>query len=105
MPLSALQHVSVDHCLRLEAMATLLVVLASDAPARQEPFDPDKLMRIENRIAAGIFSVDDWWGLEQMSTTSGLNCPTCRSAIYEITDSRVLRFRCRPATPSQPRAC
>lgn len=30
-----------------------------------------------------------------MSIPSGLNCPDCRSALYEIKDSRVLRFRCR----------
>jgi two-component system chemotaxis response regulator CheB len=24
-----------------------------------------------------------------------LNCPTCRSALYELKDQRVLRFRCR----------
>jgi two-component system chemotaxis response regulator CheB len=95
MPQSALQHVAVDHCLRLEDMASLLVMLARDAPSAQEPSNPERLMEIENRIAAGIFSVGDWWGLEQMSTPSGLNCPTCRSALYELRDSRVLRFRCR----------
>ena len=52
-------------------------------------------MEIENRIAEGIFSVEDWWTLEQMSVPSGFNCPDCRSALYEIKDARVLRFRCR----------
>jgi two-component system chemotaxis response regulator CheB len=52
-------------------------------------------MDIENRIAEGIFNIDDWWGLEQMSTPSGLNCPNCHSALYELNDKRVLRFRCR----------
>ncbi len=53
------------------------------------------LMDTENRIADGIFNVEDWWHLEQMSIPSGLNCPMCRSALYELEDRRVLRFRCR----------
>ncbi len=35
------------------------------------------------------------WVLEQMSIPSGFNCPDCRSALYEIKGSRLLRFRCR----------
>jgi two-component system chemotaxis response regulator CheB len=52
-------------------------------------------MEIENRIADGNFNVQDWLALEQMSIPSGLNCPNCRSALYEIRDQRVLRYRCR----------
>jgi two-component system, chemotaxis family, protein-glutamate methylesterase/glutaminase len=94
MPRSALRHVPVDHCLKITEIARLLVELAADDP---EPAPPNhgRLMEIENRIASGIFNVDDWWGLEQLSTPSGLNCPNCRSALYEIDDRRVLRFRCR----------
>lgn len=94
MPVSALRHVPVDHCCKLAEMATLFVKLAEDDPPPDER-DIEKLMEIENRIAEGIFSVDDWWGLEQMSEPSGLNCPNCRSALYELTDKRVLRYRCR----------
>jgi two-component system, chemotaxis family, protein-glutamate methylesterase/glutaminase len=52
-------------------------------------------MEIENGTAEGIFSVDDWWVLKQMSEPSGLNCPDCHSALYELNDKRILRFRCR----------
>ncbi len=94
MPVSALRHVSVDHCCKLAEIAALFVKLAEDDPPPDER-DVEKLMAIENRIAEGIFSVDDWWNLEQMSEPSGLNCPNCRSALYELNDKRVLRFRCR----------
>jgi len=30
-----------------------------------------------------------------MSIPSGLNCPACRSALYELKDRRILRYRCR----------
>lgn len=96
MPRSALRHVEVDHCLKIPEMAALMVTLARDDPP--EPVPPsqrEELMRIENRIASGVFSVEDWWGLEQMSDPSGLNCPDCRSALYELKERRMLRFRCR----------
>ena len=76
-------------------MAALFTDLASDDPPNVATGDLDDLMEVENRIAAGVFNVVDWWRLEQMSIPSGLNCPDCRSALYEIKDSRVLRFRCR----------
>lgn len=95
MPISAIQHVPVDHCCKLAEMAPLFVELANDDPATPAGPDLEKLMEIENRIADGVFSVDDWWGLERMSAPSGLICPNCRSALYELNDKRVLRFRCR----------
>ncbi len=66
---------------------------AGDPPSESE--QSSRLMEIENRIAEGIFNVDDWWALEHMSAPSGLNCPNCRSALYELKDQRVLRYRCR----------
>jgi two-component system, chemotaxis family, protein-glutamate methylesterase/glutaminase len=95
MPLSALHHVSIDHRCTLAEMAILLTYLARDDPSEPELKAAAALMETENRIAEGIFNVADWWHLERMSAPSGLNCPTCRSALYELNDRRVLRFRCR----------
>lgn len=94
MPLSAIRHVAIDHRCKLAEMARLFVALAKDDPP-EETADLGKLIEIETRIAEGIFNVDDWWALEQMSVPSGLNCPDCRSALYELKDKRLLRFRCR----------
>jgi two-component system chemotaxis response regulator CheB len=94
MPLSAIRHMKVDRICKLKEMARLFVELANDDPP--EAGDAvQQLMAIENRIAEGIFNVEDWWALEQMSAPSGLNCPNCRSALYELKDTRVLRYRCR----------
>ncbi len=95
MPLSAIRHVHVDKVCTLDDMARLFVMLANDDPPAEADDSLQKLMEIENRIAEGIFKVDDWWALEQMSMPSGLNCPSCRSALYELKDQRVLRYRCR----------
>jgi two-component system, chemotaxis family, protein-glutamate methylesterase/glutaminase len=94
MPLSAIRHMEIDRVCTLEEMARQLVELANDAPPEDVP-SLEKLMEIENRIAEGVFKVEDWWSLEQMSIPSGLNCPSCRSALYELKDQRVLRYRCR----------
>jgi two-component system chemotaxis response regulator CheB len=95
MPLSALRHVPIDHRCKIAEMAVLLSELVEDEPPADPVGPAEALLQTENRIADGIFNVDDWWQLEQMSLPSGLNCPTCRSALYELKDRRVLRFRCR----------
>ena len=94
MPRSALRRVPVDYQASLQELGTLLGRLAA-APPPEDPTGSDLLMEIESRIAAGDFRVADWWDLENMSKPSGLNCPDCRSALYELDDKRVLRFRCR----------
>ncbi len=95
MPRSAIRHIEVDKVCTLDEMACLFVVLANDAPPPETERSLQRLMEIENRTAEGIFNVEDWWALEQMSMPSGLNCPSCRSALYELKDQRVLRFCCR----------
>ncbi len=95
MPRSAIRSVTIDHVCRLAEMSRLFVELAKDDPPGDGQPEIEKLMEVENRIAEGIFNVEDWWTLEQMSKPSGLNCPACRSALYELNDKRVLRFRCR----------
>jgi len=94
MPLSALRHIPVDYSCRLEKIGPLLARLVS-ASAPLDPPAPTDLLQIEGRIAAGEFRVEDWWELEKMCVPSGLNCPDCRSALYEMSDKRMLRFRCR----------
>lgn len=95
MPRSALAHVNVDYCCLLAEMAEIFVRLANDDPATPEQGNRDELMEIENRIAEGIFDVHDWWRLERMSSPCGLNCPVCKSALYELRDKCMMRFRCR----------
>ena len=93
MPLNAIRQVNVDEVGVLEETTPQLVQLARDDPPEAEP-SLQKPVEVEYRIAEGIFSVEDWWALEAMSVPSGLNCPNCRSALYELKGRRVLRFRC-----------
>lgn len=95
MPLSALRHVDVDHRRNLRAMAPLLVELSSDPWPEREHDMTEKAMKAEVNIAAGAPLADAWREFEKSGTPSGLNCPDCRSALYELADKRLLRFRCR----------
>jgi two-component system chemotaxis response regulator CheB len=95
MPRSALAHVSVDRCSKLADMGQLLMTFAEDPPNTPEPSENDELIGLETRIAEGILGAADWSRFEQMSVPSGLNCPECKSALFELRDRRMLRFRCR----------
>ena len=94
MPVSALRHVAIDHRCTLAEMGPLLTRLAAD-DAEPRTQEPRALIAVENRMAQGIINIDDWWLFEQMSEPSGLNCPECRSALYEVEEARLVRFRCR----------
>jgi two-component system chemotaxis response regulator CheB len=94
MPQSALRSVAVDHRGTLTEIAGILTTLALDDPPSEEAA-VTKLLDVENHIADGMFNLQDWLQLEQLSAPSGLNCPDCRSALYELEDRRILRYRCR----------
>jgi two-component system chemotaxis response regulator CheB len=94
MPTSALRYVAVDYCRPVAQIAALLVELANDAPAEPRPA-PRTLLEIENRIAEGTFDFADWREFEKACRPTGLNCPDCRSALYELNDPRLPHFRCR----------
>lgn len=94
MPRSAYAHVKVDRMCKVAEMPALLVELVNDTPPASAA-EPTPLMEIENRIALGVSTVDDWWELERVSKPAGLSCPECQSSLYEIGDPRLLRFRCR----------
>jgi two-component system chemotaxis response regulator CheB len=94
MPTSALRHVAVDHVGPVRELAGLIVALAKDTPG-DAMTTPSERLEIEARIAEGTFGIADWSALERVSSPSGLNCPECRSALYDILDARLIRFRCR----------
>jgi two-component system chemotaxis response regulator CheB len=103
MPSSALYHVDIDHCARLQQIAALIVELANDAPGAPGTADRT-LLELEDRIADGLLDPEDWRGLERHGKPTAYNCPDCRSALYELRDSRLLHFRCRAGHAFSARA-
>ena len=101
MPLNALRYVAVDHECTITAIAALIVHLANDQWDDAVP-PMDELLRLEDRIAEGRMTVEDWRHLEQLTTPAGLGCPDCGSALYEVDDPPMLRFRCRSGHAFSP---
>ena len=93
MPRSALRHVVVDHCATVSDIARLMVILAEDAPGA-DPGVP-ALLELEGRLADAPTDAAAWALLEQRCRPAGLECPDCRSALYQLGDARLSRFRCR----------
>lgn len=90
MPASALQHVDVDHCVPLSEIGALLGRLTAASPGPQP--DIPELVRMEAAVAAQEHSGMET--AERLGTLSPFICPDCNGPLWEMTDSRPLRFRC-----------
>lgn len=93
MPQSAMQYVRVDHVLRAEEIAPLLVQLLSTPADQQEgdrvvPEDVDievKIATEESAMGAGVL---------RLGTPSYYACPECHGVLLEMAERAPLRFRC-----------
>jgi two-component system chemotaxis response regulator CheB len=89
MPTSAAQHVEVDHVASIAAMSALLPRLALEPlPKGAEPMprqtEPDVAELGTNALVTR----------ELPYPPSGLTCPECGGALWELKDGKLLRFRC-----------
>lgn len=92
MPQSALNHVRVDHVLRAEEIAPMLVRLAATrADAREGDIVPDE-MKIEVGIAAEDKAKDA--GVFRLGEPSKYACPECHGVLLAVKDGVPPRFRC-----------
>lgn len=93
MPLSALRHVRVDHTLRIQELAPLLVRLAAAPPdaaigdlAVPEDVNIEvSIAREENPKSAGVL---------KLGQPSNYACPECHGVLLQVKDAAPLRFRC-----------
>lgn len=90
MPLSALQHVEVDHTASARALGALLTRLTRETAGETPPIPLD--IRLETAIAAQELS-----GMEaenQLGKLSRFTCPECHGMLWEIDEGSLLRYRC-----------
>jgi two-component system, chemotaxis family, protein-glutamate methylesterase/glutaminase len=92
MPQSALQHVRVDHVVRVAEIAPLLLRLAATPADAEEGGPMPEDVRIEVNIAkednaeeAGVFRLGD---------ASNYSCPECHGVLLQMRDAVPPRFRC-----------
>jgi len=98
MPLNALRHVAIDHCLPLDEIGPfLMTATAQEIDKPDPPPDPAnsviRLFAIENEFADdGLVPQNR---VEEIAIASALTCPECHAVLYKIRDERAPRFRCR----------
>jgi two-component system chemotaxis response regulator CheB len=92
MPLSALRHVAVDHCVPLTEIAPLLVSLTR-APAG-EPGAPPVSTRMETEVNIAREGNALEGGILQWGEPSIYACPECHGVLLQLKEGSNLRFRC-----------
>jgi two-component system chemotaxis response regulator CheB len=90
MPRSALQNVDVDHCVPLHDIPSLLQRLVGVSPPRMRPAVPEEVVR-EVSINRGASTMED---LQHLASPSPLTCPDCGGGLWEMKDTKPLRYRC-----------
>jgi two-component system chemotaxis response regulator CheB len=90
MPLSAMKHVEVDHCVPLREIAPLLERLAG------LPVDVEGESRVSDRMETEvrIAMEDKALDITKWGEPSLYACPECHGALLQLTEGSHVRFRC-----------
>src|SRR5438128_1569426 len=94
MPLSALEHVSVDHCVGGAEIGPLLVSVARQPAAAEDKHPIPDWLDAESQIAEAA-TMQSLRKLDDVGVPSRLSCPECGGVMYETKVDDLLRFRCR----------
>ena len=92
MQTSAKQHVEIDNCIPIAQIAETLIHLTGAQAAETEESPASKALEIETRIAFGDNPLKE--GIMSLGEASALTCPECHGVLIEITNGRLVRFRC-----------
>lgn len=94
MPRSALAHVSIDYCLPITDISSLLARLMHEKVTVSENSLPVPIeMEREVRIAG--METNPLNDHEQVGEPSAYSCPECGGVLWEVHDGELIRFRCR----------
>lgn len=92
MPLNAIKHVEVDHCIPLKEIAPLLVRLTNAAAEEEGAYPVSDEMEMEVRIAREDNAVET--GITKWGEPSIYACPECHGVLLQLKEGDLLRFRC-----------
>ncbi len=93
MPQSAIAHVTVDYIVPLSQMAALLSRLVNKQTS-EDPSD-NVLEDIVTEVRIATMENNDLNEESSLGTPSVYACPACGSALWELHDGNLRRFRCR----------
>jgi two-component system chemotaxis response regulator CheB len=92
MPLSAIEHVPVDHVADAAEIGELLVQLVKEELPNIDTGDSE-LMDIETEVA--LMDPDAMNDDNRPGRPSGFSCPDCNGVLWEIHEGNLVRYRCR----------
>ena len=92
MPASALKNVEVDHSLPVSEIPALLVTLTQQAVEEESRGTVSKDLEIETKIGLGDDAAE--LDVKQLGEISEFTCPNCHGTLVEVTNDKLLRFRC-----------
>lgn len=90
MPRSAMRNVVVDHCVPLQEIGPLLTRLVGTLAPATRVAVPEEVVR-EVAINRGDATVEQ---LQHIASPSTLTCPDCGGSLWEMKETRPLRYRC-----------
>jgi two-component system chemotaxis response regulator CheB len=93
MPLSALKHVEVDHCLPLADIAGLLARLAATRPGAVAP-TPLRAGPIADEHDLSLSKGEPMDHLKAIGTPSTFVCPDCKGSLWQVAGAQPQRYRC-----------
>jgi two-component system chemotaxis response regulator CheB len=92
MPASALANVQVDHCLPVSEIPALLLTLSQQPVEEESRATVSKDLQIETKIALGEDAAE--LDVKQLGEISEFTCPDCHGTLVEVTNDKLMRFRC-----------
>jgi len=94
MPASAIANVAVDACLAVADIPAAFAARVGQVPADPGVAPPPGLV-LENRIFEGKQTMHETLqNLAAVARPSALTCPECGGGLWELKDTRPLRYRC-----------
>jgi|ERR1051326_1171385 two-component system chemotaxis response regulator CheB len=93
MPQSAVDHVAVDHVVKLDRMASLLAELAQRAPSAEEVVSTDDVGKEVEYSELDLARIDDTG--DHPGILAPFGCPDCGGTLWELREGELVRFRCR----------
>jgi two-component system chemotaxis response regulator CheB len=93
MPQSAIDHVAVDHVVRLEDLGGLLAELAIRPTQEEEIVPADDAKKETEYTEVDLARIED--AADHPGVLAPFGCPDCGGTLWELRDGQLVRFRCR----------
>jgi two-component system, chemotaxis family, protein-glutamate methylesterase/glutaminase len=98
MPMSALERIEPDFCVPVDQIGGLIVELVASGAGGPLPAE----IALETVEEAPTPS--DAYASSELGPPSGITCPDCSGALWEIKEGREVRYRCRVGHAYSPEA-